>query len=50
VKALLAIPDGIATAALVPMGYPAKPFPRRLARKPLEESVYADGWGAPLAR
>jgi nitroreductase len=50
VKALLAIPDGIATAALVPMGYPAKPFPKRLARKPLEESVYGDGWGAPLAR
>ena len=49
VKALLAIPDGIATAALVPMGYPAKPFPKRLARKPLEESVYGDGWGAPLA-
>jgi nitroreductase len=50
VKALLAIPDGVATAALVPMGYPAKPFPKRLARKPLEESVYGDGWGAPLAR
>lgn len=50
VKALLAIPDGVATAALVPMGYPAKPFPKRLARKPLEESVYGDGWGEPLAR
>jgi len=50
VKSLLAIPEGIATAAMVPMGYPAKPFPKRLGRKPLEESAYGDGWGAPLAR
>jgi nitroreductase len=48
VKALLAIPDGIATAAMIPLGYPAKPFPTRLARKPLEASVFADTWGAPL--
>ena len=49
VKALLAIPDGVATAALVPIGYPAKPFPKRLARKPLGESAFVDGWGVALA-
>jgi nitroreductase len=48
VKALLAIPDGVATAALVPMGYPAKGFPKKLARKPLEDTVFGDAWGAPL--
>ncbi len=49
VKALLAIPDGIATAALVPMGYPAKPFPKTLARRPLAETCFADAWNTPLA-
>jgi nitroreductase len=48
VKALLAIPDGVATAALIPMGYPAKAFPKRLARRPLEDSCFADAWGARL--
>jgi nitroreductase len=49
VKSLLAIPDGVATAAMVPMGYPAKGFPKKLARKPFEETVFGDGWEAPLA-
>jgi nitroreductase len=48
VKTLLAIPDGVATAALVPLGYPARGFPKRLARRPLEEIAFADAWGAPL--
>ena len=48
VKTLLAIPDGIATAALVPIGYPAKGFPKKLARRPLSASCFADAWGAPL--
>jgi nitroreductase len=49
VKALLAIPDGVATAALVPMGYPAKGFPRKLARRPLEETVFGETYGTALA-
>lgn len=48
VKALLGIPDGVATAAMVPMGYPARDFPATLARKPLDASVFAETWGAPL--
>ena len=47
-KQLLAIPEGVATAAMIPMGYPARPFPKRLARRPLAETCFADGWGAPL--
>ena len=48
VKALLAIPEGIATAAMVPLGYPAKSFPKKLARRPLEDIVFGDVYGAAL--
>jgi nitroreductase len=49
VKALLAIPDGVATAALIPMGYPARAFPKRLARRPLDEWCFGDAWGVALS-
>ncbi|MFM8409120.1 MAG: nitroreductase family protein [Alphaproteobacteria bacterium] len=48
VKELLGIPDGVATAALVALGWPEAPFPKRLARRPLGESCFAEAWGAPL--
>jgi len=48
VKGLLEIPDGIATAATVTLGYPARAFPKRLARRPLGEICFADAYGAPL--
>jgi nitroreductase len=48
VKELLRIPDGVATAAMIPLGYPAKAFPRKLARRPLEETCFADVWGEPV--
>jgi len=48
VRALLAIPDGIATAATITLGYPARAFPTRLARRPLTELCFADRWSAPL--
>jgi nitroreductase len=48
VKALLAIPEGVATAAMVALGYPAKRFPRRLARRPLAETCFADVYGVPI--
>lgn len=47
VKALLAIPDDVLTAALVPLGYPARGFPKKLARRPLGEVCFADAWGEP---
>ncbi len=49
VKALLEIPDGIATTATIALGYPARPFPTRLARRPLHEVAFEDTWGRPLA-
>ena len=48
VKALLAIPDDVATAAMVALGYPARGFPKKLTRRPLGESCFADSYGAPL--
>jgi len=48
VKALLRIPDGLLTAAMVALGYPARPFPKRLARRPLAEMVFAEEYGRPL--
>jgi len=47
VKEYFGIPDGVATAALIPLGFPAKPFPRKLARRPLAELCFGDAWGAP---
>jgi nitroreductase len=48
VKEMLGVPDGIATAAMVALGYPAKSFPKRLARRPLSDTCFADVYGAPL--
>jgi len=48
VKELLEIPDGIATAATVALGYPARPFPKRLARRPLADTCFLDAYGDPL--
>jgi nitroreductase len=45
VKPLLGIPEGIATAAMIPIGWPVKPFPKRLGRRPLAESVFLERWG-----
>jgi nitroreductase len=48
VKELLGIPDGVLTAATIALGWPARAFPRRLARRPLGETCFADAWGVPL--
>lgn len=48
VKDLLGIPDGVATAALVALGYPEKGFPRSLPRRPVEEIAFGDTYGVPL--
>jgi nitroreductase len=48
IKALLDIPEPIATAAVVMLGWPAKPFPTRLKRKPLATMAFLDSYGAPL--
>lgn len=48
VKALLGIPDGFVTAAHLAVGYPARPFPARLNRRPAAELVFAESFGRPL--
>jgi nitroreductase len=48
VKELLGIPDGIALAVHVGVGYRADPWPTRLARAPVEEFAFAERWGASL--
>jgi nitroreductase len=49
VKELLEIPDGYLTAAHVVAGYPAKGFPVKLTRAPVEETVFIDTFGNSIA-
>jgi nitroreductase len=46
VKALLGIPDDVATFALMPIGWPLDKF-GPLTRRPVAEVVHADRWGTP---
>lgn len=48
VKALLAIPEPISTAACIALGYPKNPFPTRLTRRPLERIAFGNRYGEPL--
>jgi nitroreductase len=50
VKELLAIPDELSTAAFVVAGYPAKPFPTKLARRPVETIAFVDSLDHPLSK
>jgi nitroreductase len=49
VKRLLEIPDGIALAGHIGVGYRLDPWPRQLARKPVGEFAFAERYGEPLA-
>ena len=48
VKALLEIPDGVITAAHIALGWPARPLPKKLSRRPLDEMAFLDTYGHPL--
>jgi nitroreductase len=48
VKELLGIPEELATAAHIVAGYPAKPFPTKLTRHPVEEIAFLDSFANPL--
>ena len=48
VKELLAIPPELATAATIALGWPARPFPQRLSRRPLREIAFLDRYGDAL--
>jgi nitroreductase len=45
VKQLLEIPDGYLTACHLVAGYPAKGFPKKLTRAPVEETTFIDSFG-----
>ncbi|NVI92972.1 nitroreductase family protein [Actinomadura sp. BRA 177] len=49
VKELLGIPDGVITAAHIAVGYPARGFPARLNRRPIDEIVFAETYGNPFS-
>ena len=47
-KVLLNIPEHISTAAMVTLGWPARPFPTKLRRQPLADIVFSEKYGEPL--
>ncbi|MGB9184767.1 MAG: nitroreductase family protein [Solirubrobacteraceae bacterium] len=47
VKALLAIPDGLAMAGHISVGHRADPWPQRLSRHPVEDFVSGERFGQP---
>ena len=49
VKRLLEIPDEIALAAHIGVGYRAEPWPRQLKRNAVEEFAFGERFGEPLA-
>jgi nitroreductase len=48
VRELLAIPEEIALAAHVGVGFRAEDWPRHLARNPVAEFAFSERWGEPL--
>lgn len=46
-RAVVGIPDPVHIAALVPLGYPTRPF-RVTTRRPLAEVAFLDRWDSPL--
>jgi len=48
VKRLLEIPDDVSTAAMLALGWPARPFPTKLNRRPLAQMAYGEKFGRPL--
>ena len=50
VKALLHIPDDIATVATVAIGYPLHPFPTQLSRRRIESMAFGNRYGEPLGQ
>ena len=48
VRELLEIPEGVLVAGLVTIGYPARPLPRRLSRRPVDQLVFSERYGDPL--
>jgi nitroreductase len=48
VRDLLELPDDLALAAHIGVGHRAGPWPRRLARRPVEEFAFSERYGEPF--
>ncbi|MBV9309771.1 MAG: nitroreductase family protein, partial [Solirubrobacterales bacterium] len=48
VRELLGMPDGVALAGHISVGYRADPWPKRLWRNPVGEFAFAERWGDEL--
>jgi len=48
VRGLLALPGDVALAAHIGVGHRAGPWPRRLARRPVEEFAFSERYGEPF--
>jgi nitroreductase len=48
VRRLLEIPDEVALAAHIGVGYRVEKWPQRLARRPVSEFAFSERWGEPL--
>ena len=44
-RPVLGIPENVGTAAVVTLGWPEKPFPKKLKRRPLSEIAFGDTYG-----
>lgn len=48
VRTLLQIPQDVGTAALLCLGWPAQPLPRKLSRRPVDAIAFGERWDGPL--
>lgn len=48
IKKLLAIPEDISVVATLTLGYPEKPFPKKLKRRPVSEIAFSERYGEVL--
>lgn len=44
---LLGIPDGVAVAGVIALGWPQRPLAARLTRRPVSEIAFCDRWDGP---
>lgn len=49
IQELLGLPDGVAVAGTIALGWPERPLHRKLTRRPIDEVVFAERYGAALA-
>ncbi|HTX08692.1 MAG TPA: nitroreductase family protein [Solirubrobacteraceae bacterium] len=47
IRELLGIPEGVAVAAIIALGWPERELPTRLTRRPVAEIAFTERWGGP---